>query len=400
MVLLTILEVEEVGTLIAVTGFEPIVGYSPTRLSSIANTDRNSGLPTLLSKTCVLLSKSTSYSNLYKDMKTKSFFLGMDVSKLSIDYALIDSMDKVLINGQFSNTKKGIESLVKILKKHGYKDFSQLLFGMENTGLYSNPFKAFAVSNDLDLVVSNAYDISNSKGIKREKSDRGDAILIAQYLRKNLPVIRLYVPDNEVVIKLKRYQSALQLLLKQKHQIERHINEMKAFVSAKEHNDLKKNLQDSLAGINKSIVKIDKKVETLMQEDEQVENNRELIESIPGVGKQTAVALITATNNFETIDDPRKIACHAGVAPFKKESGSSLKNKPRVSHLANKKLKVALHMAALSAVKWCQPIKQFYEKKVSEGKNKMSALNAVRNKILHIVTALIRKQEKFNFSVD
>lgn len=137
-----------------------------------------------------------------------------------------------------------------------------------------------------------------------------------------------------------------------------------------------------------------------MKEDEQIEINRKLIESIPEVGKQTALALITATNNFETIDDPRKIACHAGVAPFKKESGTTLKNRPRVSHLANKNLKVALHMIALSAVKWCQPIKQFYERKVSEGKNKMSALNAVRNKLLHIISALIRKQEKFNFSVN
>lgn len=400
MVLLTILEVEEVGTLSPVTGFEPICGYSPTDLSSIENTNRNSGLPTPLSKTCVLLSESTSYQNLYKYMKTKSFFLGMDISKLSIDYALIDSMDKVLLNGQFSNTKSGILTLLKTLKKNGYKDFSDILFGMENTGLYSNPFKVFAVSNDLDLVVSNAFDIYNSKGIKREKSDTADAYLIAQYLRKSLPTIKLYVPDNEVVVNLKRYQSARQLLLKQKHQLERHLNEMKAFVSAKEYNDLKNNLQDSLLGINKSIVKVDKKMEVLMQEDEQIENNRELIESIPGVGKQTAVALITATNNFETISDPRKIACHAGVAPFKRESGTSLKNKPRVSHLANKRLKVALHMAALSAVKWCQPIKQFYERKVSEGKNKMSALNAVRNKILHIVTALVRKQEKFNFSVD
>ncbi len=333
-------------------------------------------------------------------MKTKSFFLGMDVSKLTIDYALIDSMDKVLMNGQFSNTKIGIQTLLKTLKKNGYKDFSSILFGMENTGLYSNPFKAFAVSNDFDLVVSNALDIANSKGIKREKSDTADAYLIAQYLRKSLPTLKLYVPDNEVVVKLKRYQSARQLLLKQRHQIERHINEMKAFVSAKEYNDLKKNLQDTLVGLKKSIVKIDKKIDALMKEDEQIEGNQELIESIPGVGKQTAIALITATNNFETINDPRKIACHAGVAPFKRESGTSLKNKPRVSHLANKRLKVALHMAALSAVKWCQPIKQFYERKVSEGKNKMSALNAVRNKILHIVTALIRKQEKFNFSVD
>lgn len=333
-------------------------------------------------------------------MKKKTCFLGMDVSKLTIDYSLIDAMDKVLLKGQFTNNKLGITSLMKSLKKAGYGCTDSILFGMENTGLYSNPFKLYAVSKGLDLVVSNAFDIAHSKGIKREKSDSADAYLVAQYLRKNLPTIRLYVPDNESVTKLKRLQTARQLLLKQKHQIERHINEMKSFISAKEHTILEKSLNDSIVGLAKSIVKIEKEIDEVILNDESIENNRELIESIPGVGKQTAIALITATNNFNTIADPRKIACHAGVAPFKKESGSSLKNVPRVSHLANKRLKVALHMAALSAIKWCQPIKQFYERKVNEGKNKMSALNAVRNKILHIVTALIRKQEKFNFSVD
>jgi transposase len=110
---------------------------------------------------------------------------------------------------------------------------------------------------------------------------------------------------------------------------------MKGFVSTKDHASLKKTLQDSIAGLAKSIAKIDKELDEIAKEDSQVDNNKELIESIPGIGKQTAIALITATNNFETISNPRKIACHAGVVPFKKESGSSLKNKPRVSHLAS-----------------------------------------------------------------
>ena len=55
-------------------------------------------------------------------------------------------------------------------------------------------------------------------------------------------------------------------------------------------------------------------------------------------------------------------------------------------------------MAALSAVRWCVPLKLFYDKKVAEGKNKMSALNAIRNKILHMVYAMIRKNEKYNYS--
>jgi transposase len=330
-------------------------------------------------------------------MEKKLYFLGMDISKLTIDYKLIDLNDKVLLTGQITNDEKGIKQFLKLLKEKGF-DLKQTLFGMENTGIYCNPFKVFSVSKSLDIVVANAYDIAHSKGIRREKSDGADAFMIAQYLRKNLPTIRLYIPDSEVVTQLKRLQSSRQILLKQRHQLDRHLLETKGFISSKEYKKLADTLNQTMLSIQKTIVALDQQINDLLCQDDQIENNVEIIESIPGVGRQTAIALVTATNNFQTIDDPRKAACHAGVAPFKRESGTSIKNVPKVSHLANKSLKKALHMAALSAVKWCVPIKLFYEKKVAEGKNKMSVLNAVRNKIIHMVFAMIRKNEKYNYS--
>lgn len=331
-------------------------------------------------------------------MGNKSYFLGMDVSKLSMDYCLIDSRDGILLKGQVANTQEGLGSLMQKLQKGGFTRMEELLFGMENTGLYSNPMKFYSVGQGLDLVVANAYDISNSKGIKREKSDSADAFLIAQYLRKNEPSLRLFKPDEQSVSKLKHLQSSRDILLKQKHQTERHLLEMKDFIDEQEYKSLEKCLNGTLTALAKSLVKLEKETERVIKQDTELDQSIELIESIPGVGRQTAVALVTATNNFKNIQDPRKAACHAGVAPFKRESGTSIRNRPRVSNLANKGLKKALHMAALSAIRWCLPIKHYYERKVAEGKNKMSAINAVRNKILHIVYALINKKQIFNYS--
>lgn len=330
-------------------------------------------------------------------MEKKSYFLGMDISKLTIDYQLIDLMDKGLLSGQITNDEKGIKQLIKTLKEKGF-DSRLILFGMENTGIYCNPMKVFSVAKSLDLVVGNAFDIAHSKGLRREKSDSADAFMIAQYLRKNLPKIRLYIPDSEIVMQLKRLQSSRQMLLKQKHQLDRHLLETKDFIPAKEYKTLANTLNQTIISIQKAIVAVDQQINDLLCQQEELENNVEIIESIPGVGRQTAIALITSTNNFKTITEPRKAACHGGIAPFKNESGTSIKSVPRVSHLANKTLKKALHMAALSAVRWCVPLKLFYEKKVAEGKNKMSVLNAVRNKIIHMVYAMIRKNEKYNYS--
>ena len=89
---------------------------------------------------------------------------------------------------------------------------------------------------------------------------------------------------------------------------------------------------------------------------------------------------ITVTNAFIFFKDWRKLACYCGVAPFRHQSGSSIKGKTKVSHIANKKMKSLLNMAALSAKKCDTEIKAYYERKVAEGKNKMSVINAAKCK--------------------
>ena len=78
------------------------------------------------------------------------------------------------------------------------------------------------------------------------------------------------------------------------------------------------------------------------------------------------------------LNDTRKLACYCGVAPFKYSSGTSVRGKTKVHYMANKKLKCNLHMASLTAVKLEVELKAYYERKVLEGKNKMSVLNAVK----------------------
>ena len=109
----------------------------------------------------------------------------------------------------------------------------------------------------------------------------------------------------------------------------------------------------------------------------------------------TAVNLITTTNEFLSITEAKKYACYSGVAPFEHSSGSSVRGKTKVSHMANKKTKTLLHLAALSAIQVKGEIKEYYKRKVEQGKNKMSVLNAVRNKIIQRVFACVKKDRFF-----
>ena len=162
-------------------------------------------------------------------------------------------------------------------------------------------------------------------------------------------------------------------------------------------------LKSSLKSINeKNIKEISKhiaQIETLIKKevdtDPYLKKEIKRIKTIPGVGAITAWTIAVKTEGFKRLTNPRKLACFAGVVPFEQQSGSSLKTRPRVSKMADLQLKSVLQMAAMRAVRMKNDLQNYYLRKVEEGKNKMSVLNAVRNKLIHIAMALIKNQSYY-----
>jgi len=106
--------------------------------------------------------------------------------------------------------------------------------------------------------------------------------------------------------------------------------------------------------------------------------------------------MIVETNAFQDFKNPRKFCCHAGVAPFSFTSGSSQRSRNKVSNRADKSIKVLLHMAALiAATRMKGELHEYYIRKVAEGKNKMSVLNAVRAKLVFRMFAVIRNEQYY-----
>ena len=147
--------------------------------------------------------------------------------------------------------------------------------------------------------------------------------------------------------------------------------------------------------IQKQVLKIENQIEQLISNDNDLVTHAEMIQSVPGVGRILCWVLIAKTNNFQSITDPRKMACYSGVVPFDHQSGSSIRKRDRVSIYADKSIKSLLHLGAMSAIRLNNDLRSYYLRKVDEGKNKMSVLNAVRNKIIHRVFAVIRNQEPY-----
>jgi transposase len=156
-----------------------------------------------------------------------------------------------------------------------------------------------------------------------------------------------------------------------------------------------KRFTKQIESLTKLIKELDKQIITLLKSNEKLAAQRKILISISGIGDQTAIQTIVATRGFTRFDSGRKFSCHVGVAPFSYESGTSQKSRKKVSSKANKDLKKLFHMCALSAINMKGEFKEYFNRKVAQGKNKMTVINAVRSKLINRIFALIRDNRNY-----
>ena len=167
--------------------------------------------------------------------------------------------------------------------------------------------------------------------------------------------------------------------------------EHRAFVDQAYSDQMLEDAQDISAVIQLKIKKIEKRMKQVVEQDPAIKKLYELVISVKGIGLINAVLFLVHTNAFTGFDNPRQYACYIGVAPFGQSSGTSLNIPDKVSQLANKKLKAMLTQAANTAVLHDKELNKYYHRKLDQGKNKYAVLNAVKNKLIHRVFAVVKR---------
>jgi transposase len=327
-------------------------------------------------------------------MKTYRYFVGIDVSKDELDFALIES-NKVLLHLEVSNDKKGIEQFVKQVKSL-QKDFSMAnaLFCLEHTGIYNNPVLGYLHLKEADVWLEQATQIKLSMGISREKNDKIDAQKIGIYAYKNCEDAKLWTPKREIITQLDRLTALRDRLVKTLKLLQTPLSDAKGLVDKKLLQSEQSLCQSSIDATKKDLASVDKHIRTLIDTDPQLKELFDIVDSVKGIGQVIAVEVIITTNEFKDIDDPNKYACYAGFAPFEHSSGK-YKGKAKVSNKANKKVKALFHNGAMSAIQHAKDIKDYYQRKVADGKHEMLVINNVCNKLVHRIFACVSRREKY-----
>lgn len=322
------------------------------------------------------------------------YFLGVDISKKNFQAALtVDGIN--MAETQVENKAQAIKDYFSELKDKFRFSKEQLIVCMEHTGVYCLPLLDYLVKNKIKVCVEPALQIKQSQGMTRGKSDQVDAKRIAQYAYKNRQELRFWAPQRTQVQKLKALLVLRERLVKAKVQMEVPINEAQEYIEESIRKTIIKNCQHTLKALTADIAKVEKEIQRLVQGDARLSDLLKWAQSVPGVGKITALNVIISTGEFQRIREGKKFACYTGVAPFEHTSGSSIRGKARVSKMANMTLKKLLHLAAMSAIQCCEELKAFYHRKVAEGKNRMSVINAVRNKLISRIFACIKNERLY-----
>ena len=326
-------------------------------------------------------------------IKFKSF-TGIDISKKTFDAALLFPETSEVIHQCFKQTVEGFISFTKWLQLHD-APLENNLICMEHTGLYTNGIIEFLIDLKANLWVEMAIKIKRSMGLHRGTDDKASSITIAEYAMRFSDRVRFWKQIDTRLSRLKNMIVQRDRIVSALTQLTVPIEEMNSCNKAKEARELEKLQLPAIKGLNKAKEKIEENIQAYIKSEEKINTSIELMCSIKGIGLQTAVSLYVYTKGFTMFENAKQLACYCGVVPFSKTSGTSVRFKPGVSPFANRKLKSLLHLCAMSALRWDKEIKAYYERKVGEGKNKMSVINAIRNKLLLRIFAVLRDQRPY-----
>ncbi len=304
--------------------------------------------------------------------------IGIDISKEKFDVCF-SFQPCGYSSKNYAYNAEGIKSFLKDVP-------SDSVCIMEATGVYHLRL-AYAL-NKLGVFVSvvNPLSVKNfSRAIMcRTKTDKADARLLVDYARRMELTEWKPTPDN--YIRIQQIYRSIELFLGNITQFE---NQLESISNSPVGNPKHcRMLRKHIKTLHKQIVQMEKQIEELIAEDD--ETVVEHISSVPGVGKKTAIALLTATKGMHGFDNYRQVSSYFGLCPRIYDSGKSVHGKAHICKMGMGWIRKLLYMCAVSATRYNRACASLYERLRQKGKAVKVALIAVANKLLKQIFAIVK----------
>jgi transposase len=312
--------------------------------------------------------------------------LGIDISKLKFNACLIREGGK-LRHKVFPNIEAGFEQLSAWLWQQGVARSHACL---EATGTYGDELAAYLNGRGHVVSVVNPAAIKAfaRSQLSRTKTDKADASVIASFCAERRPPA-WHPPAPE----LRELQALVRRLeaLREMHTAE--VNRLSAGIAVEA---VRESVEELIAHLSEQIRRTEELIREHINSHPGLKRQRELLDTIPGVGEATAAALLAEVPDIKQYKSARQVAAFAGLVPRERQSGSSVRGRVRLSKIGNSRLRKALYFPAITALR-CSPFFQEWAAGMRQrGKSKMSVIGAAMRKLIHLAYGVLKTGKPFD----
>lgn len=317
---------------------------------------------------------------------------GIEVSAQELVVALRRN-ERTLPLKSFPNTPEGHRAIVHDLIRKGYV----VRVCLESTGIYGLDLALLlAKQTGIEVMVANPRAVRNFAQalMQRSKTDPLDAVMLMEFAAR-MP-FQAWQPPSKAVLHLgamaRRLASITEIGAAEKNRLHA-AGAAQALPEA-----VRQDLKRSIAFHQRAIQRLTRQARKLIAADALLEERFQQLDSIPGIGPASAIALLAELSTLSADLDVRQWVASAGLDPREHSSGTSVHKKPRISKAGNRHLRRALFMPALVAVRFDPHLGAYYQHLVDRGKVKMQALVAVMRKLLHAIFGMFKHRDCYDGS--
>ncbi|MCA1634472.1 MAG: IS110 family transposase [Acidobacteria bacterium] len=312
--------------------------------------------------------------------------LGLDIAKVKFNACLIREGGKFR-HKVFPNNPAGFAQLSDWLARQGVERVHAC---MEATGSYGDSLAAYLheaghIVSQVNPAAIKAYAQSH---LSRTKNDRVDAALIASFcVERRPPAWHPPAPElRELQALVRRLDSLVEMRTMEENRLSSGVT-----VEA-----VRESVEELIAHLAQQIKRTEALIRAHIDSDPGLRRQRELLDSIPGVGEATAAVLLAEVPDIKEYRSARQVAAFAGLVPRERQSGSSVRGRVRLSKIGNSRLRKALYFPAVTAIR-CSPFFQAWVEGLRQrGKSKMAVIGAVMRKLVHLAYGVLKTGRPFD----
>ena len=309
--------------------------------------------------------------------------LGIDVAKRRIEAALL--LGGKIRNKSFKNASEGFEALSVWLRRLGTESTQACL---EATGSYGDELALFLHNAGHTVSVVNPARIKGfaQSELVRTKTDKVDAGIIARFCLAMRP--EAWIPPSPEIRALRglarRADNLVDMLTQEKNRL------------GTAHEGIIPLIREHIFYLEGELETVRTEIAELIDQDPELKRKKNLLASIPGIGKATIAALLAELDDLDRFKHVRELVAFIGLAPKETLSGSSIKGKPRLCKTGHARLRKALYMPALVSIQHNPRMIAFYRRLKEKGKNGKVIVCAIMRKLVHVIFGVLKSGKLYD----